>query len=56
MARKIRRIAEIKALRADLVERLNRLDFRFESLGPAFAKMTQDVERTLRRLEEDSGA
>jgi hypothetical protein len=30
--------------------RLDRLDFRSESLGPALAKMARHAERTIRRL------
>jgi hypothetical protein len=33
-----------------LVKRLDRLDFRFESLGPALAEMAGYAERTIRRL------
>ena len=54
--RESRRTAELKTLRAELVERLDRLDFRFESLGPAFAKMAQHVERTIRRLAQEPDA
>jgi hypothetical protein len=46
--RESRRAAELTTLRAELVKRLDRLDFRSESLGPALAKMAQHVERTLR--------
>jgi hypothetical protein len=44
-----RRAAELKTLRAELVKRLDRLDFRSESIGPALAKMTRHAERTIRR-------
>ena len=45
--------AELKALRAELVKRLNRLDFRSESIGPALAKMARHVERTIRGLAQE---
>jgi prefoldin subunit 5 len=45
-----RRTAELKALRAELEQRLEQLDFRSESLGPALAEMAQHAERTIRRL------
>jgi hypothetical protein len=48
--RERRRAAELEKLRAELVKRLDRLDFRSESLGPALAKMAQHVEHTIRRL------
>jgi hypothetical protein len=48
--RESRRAAELKVLRAELEQRLDRLDFRSESLGPALAEMAQHVERTIRRL------
>ena len=44
------RLAELKRLRAELVEQLDRLDFRSESIGPALAKMAQHAERAIRRL------
>ena len=44
------RVTELKRLRAELVQRLNQLDFRSEKLGPAFAEMARLVERTIRRL------
>jgi hypothetical protein len=47
--RESRRAAELKKLRAELVE-LDRIDFRSESIGPALAKMAQHAERTTRRL------
>ena len=43
-----RRAAELEKLRAELVKRLDRLDFRSESLAPALAEMARHVERTLR--------
>jgi hypothetical protein len=45
-----RRTAELEKLRAELVDRLDRLDFRSESLGPALAEMARHVEHSLRRL------
>ena len=48
--RESRQAAELKELRAWLVKRLDRLDFRSESLGPALAKMARLAERTIRRL------
>ena len=45
-----RRATELKALRAELVEQLDRLDFRSESIGPALTKMVQHAECTIRRL------
>ena len=51
-----RRAAELKALRAELVERLDRLDFRSESIGPALTKMAQHAECTIRRLAQEPGA
>jgi hypothetical protein len=50
--RESRRAAELEKLRAELVKRLDRLDFRSESLGPALAKLAQHAERTIRRLTE----
>ena len=50
------RTAELKALRAELVEQLDRLDFRFHSIGPALAKMAQHAERTIRRLTQEPDA
>ena len=47
-SRESRRAAELKTLRAELVKRLDRLDFRSESLAPALAAMVRLVERTLR--------
>ena len=37
---------------AELVKRLERLDFRSESLGPALKAMACDAERTTRRLAQ----
>ena len=51
-----RRTAELKVLRAELVERLDRLDFRSESIGPALAEMARHAERTIRRLAQEPGA
>ena len=48
--RESRRAAELKKLRAELVEQLDRIDFRSESIGPALAKMAQHAKRTIRRL------
>jgi hypothetical protein len=45
--RESRRAIELKALRAELVKRLDRLDVRSEN-GPALAEMARPVERTLR--------
>jgi hypothetical protein len=47
--RESRRVAELQTLRAELVKQLEQLDFRFESTGPALAKMAQHAERTIRR-------
>ena len=44
------RVAELKALRVELVKRLGRLDFRAESLERAFAEIARHVEHTIRRL------
>jgi hypothetical protein len=46
--RESRRTAELEKLRTELVERLDQLDFRSESLRPALAEMARHVERTLR--------
>ena len=51
-----RRTAEFKVLRAELVKRLDRLDFRFQSIGPALAKMARHAERTIRRLMREPDA
>jgi hypothetical protein len=48
--RESRRAAELQKLRAELERRLDRLDFRAESLDRAFAEMARHVERTIRRL------
>ena len=56
MARQGRRAAELKALRAELEQRLDRLDFRSESIGPALAEMAQHAERTIRRLAQEPDA
>jgi hypothetical protein len=40
-------------LRAELVKRLDRLDFRSESIGPALAEMAQHAEHTIRRLAQE---
>jgi prefoldin subunit 5 len=45
-----RRAAELKALRAELEQRLGQLDFRSESLDQAFAEIAQHAERTIRKL------
>jgi hypothetical protein len=50
--RESRRAAELKKLRVELEQRLDRLDFRSESLGPALAKMARHVEHTIRKLTE----
>ena len=53
MVRRVsRRAAELQKLRAELVKRLERLDFRSESLGPALKAMACDAERTTRRLAQ----
>ena len=44
------RVTGLQKLRAELVEQLDRLDFRSESIGPALAKMAEHVKRTIRRL------
>jgi hypothetical protein len=49
-SRESRRAAELQKLRAELVNRLDQLDFRAESLDRAFAEMAQHVERIIRRL------
>jgi hypothetical protein len=51
-----RRAAELKALRAELERRLDRLDFRFHNIGSALAKMAQHAERTIRRLAQEPDA
>jgi hypothetical protein len=51
MARqKSQRVAELQKLRGELVKQLARLDFRFESISRALAKMAQHAERSIRRL------
>jgi hypothetical protein len=54
--RESRRAAELKALRAELVKRLDQLDFRSESIGPALAEMARHAERTIRRLAQEPDA
>ena len=57
MARQESRLtAELKTLRAELVEQRARLDFRFHNIGPALAKMAQLAERTIRRLAQEPDA
>ena len=51
-----RQLAELKKLRAELVKRLELLDFRSESIGPALAKMAQHVDHTLRRSAQEPHA
>ena len=51
-----RRTAELKALRAELERRLDRLDFRFHYIGPALAKLAQLAERAIRRLAQEPDA
>jgi len=51
--RERRRAAALQKLRADLVKRLARLDFRSESLGPALRTIALDAERTIRRLAQE---
>ena len=54
MVRRVsRRAAELQKLRAELVKRLERLDFRSESLGPTLRAMALDAERTIRRLAQE---
>jgi hypothetical protein len=48
--RKSQRVTELQKLRAELVRRLEELDFRSHSLRPALAAMARQVERTIRRL------
>jgi hypothetical protein len=48
--RESRRGAELKKLRAELVEQLDGLDFRSENIRSALAKMAEHAERTIRRL------
>jgi hypothetical protein len=51
-----RRAAEIETLRAELVEQLDRLDFRFHNIRPALAEMARHAERTIRRLMQEPDA
>jgi hypothetical protein len=51
-----RRVAELNALRAELVKQLDGLDFRFHNIRPALAKMGQQAERTIRRLAQEPRA
>jgi hypothetical protein len=51
-----RRTAELKSLRAELVEQLDRLDFRFHKIGPSLAEMARQVGRTIRRLAQELDA
>jgi hypothetical protein len=48
--RESRRAAELAKLRAELVKRLEQLDFRAESLRPALAKIAQHAESTIRQM------
>ena len=43
-------MTELAKLRAELVQRLDQLDFRSESIGLALKGMARKVEHTLRRL------
>ena len=54
--RESRRTAELKVLRAELVEQLDRLDFRTEGIGPALAAMARYAGRTIRRLMQEPDA
>ena len=47
--------AELKALRAELVKQLDRLNFRFHN-SPALVEMVRHAERTLRRLAQEPDA
>ena len=51
-----RRTAQLKTLRAELVEQIDRLDFRFHNIGPALAEMARQTERTIRRLMQEPDA
>jgi hypothetical protein len=51
--RKSRRAAELAKLCAELVTRLELLDFRSESIGPALREMARHAERTIRRLVQE---
>ena len=48
--RESRRATDLQKLRAELVKRLDLLDFRAESLDRALAEMARHVERTIRQL------
>jgi hypothetical protein len=48
--RSSRRATELQKLRAELVQRLNQLDFRSENIGQALTAMAQHVECILRML------
>ena len=50
------RAVALKTLRAELVEQLDRLDFRFHKIGPSLAEMTRHAERTIRRLAQEPDA
>jgi hypothetical protein len=54
--RESRRVAELKKLRAELVEQLDRLDFRSESIGSALTEMARHAKRTIRRLAQEPDA
>ena len=54
--RESRRVAELKALRAELAKQLDQLDFRFHNIGPALAGMALHAERTIRRLAQEPDA
>jgi len=54
--RKSRRSAELQKLRAELVTRLELLDFRSESIGPVLREMARHAERTIRRLVQEPRA
>jgi hypothetical protein len=43
-------VTELAKLRAELAQRLDQLDFRFESIGLALKGMARQIERTIRRL------
>jgi hypothetical protein len=51
--RESRRVAELKALRAELAKQLDQLDFRFHNIGAALAGMALHAERTIRRLAQE---
>jgi hypothetical protein len=50
--RESRLLAELLKLRADVVTRLELIDVRSESLGPALREIVQHAERTIRRLAQ----